>query len=139
MLFNVEPLPSVDPMPPRRSGRLPWVGVGLSLLRDPTETFRRARARLGDTFVLDAFGYRLFCVFSAQGVRRLYELPEEMASFGLATFELAMKRKVPLELLVGRRTMPHDLFGKQDVEDCLEHLASAARDRLQGLGSTALA
>jgi len=121
-------------MPPHSTGILPWVGAGLGLLRNPTEFFRRTRARLGDTFVVDAFGYRLFCVFSPEGVRRLYSLEEHEASFGLATFELVIRRKVPLELLAGRRTLPHDLFGKQDVEDYLDSLESAVALQIDELG-----
>lgn len=127
-------LPAVDPLPPRHGAALPWIGAGLGLLRNPTEFFRRARARRGDTFLVDAFGYRLFCVFSPEGLRRLYALPEEEASFGLATFELVMKRKVPLDLLVGRRNFPHHLFGKQDVEDYLEHLEEAVGLQMDELG-----
>ena len=126
-------LPDVSPLPPRRGG-LPWLGAGTGLLRNPTDFFRRARAELGDTFVVDAFGYRLFCVFSPAGVRRLYALAENEASFGLATFELVMKRKVPIELLAGRRTFPHHLFGKQDVEDYLGCLEDAVRQQLDELG-----
>ena len=126
-------LPAVSPLPPRRGG-LPWIGAGIGLLRNPTEFFRRARAELGDTFVVDAFGYRLFCVFSPAGVRRLYALPEHEASFGLATFELVMKHKVPIELLAGRRNFPHHLFGKQDVEDYLDQLEDAVRLQLDELG-----
>jgi cytochrome P450 len=122
-------------MPPRVAGRLPWAGAGFALLRNPTELFRRARASLGDTFVVDAFGYRLFSVFSPAGVRQLYALPEHEASFGLATYELVLKHKVPLELLDGRRNFPHTLFGKQDVEDYLEHLESAVALQLAELGT----
>ena len=75
-------------MPPHVGGALPWVDCGLSLLRDPTSFFARARRRHGDTFVVDAFGFRMFCVFSAAGARRLYEVPENEASFGLATYRL---------------------------------------------------
>lgn len=106
-------LPSIDPMPARAAGFLPWVGAGVALLRHPTEFFRRTRARLGNTFVVDAFGYRLFAVFSPAGVRQLYALPESQASFGLATYELVLKHKLPLELLAGRRNFPHTLFGGQ--------------------------
>ena len=94
------------------------------------------RARLGDTFQLDAFGYRLFFVFSPAGVRTLYALPEREASFGLATFELVMRHKLPLELVVGRRTRPHDLFGSQDVEGYLAHLEEAVRRQLAELGDS---
>jgi len=125
-------------MPARSAGNLPWIGAGLGLLRNPTEFFHRTRQRLGDTFVVDAFGYRLFCVFSPEGVRRLYALEEHEASFGLATFELVIRRKVPLELLVGRRTFPHDLFGKQDVEDYLDRLESAVGLQLDELGESGM-
>ena len=54
----------VDPMPPRAPGALPWIGAGLALLRGPTRFFTETRRALGDTYVVDAFGYRLFCVFS---------------------------------------------------------------------------
>jgi len=121
-------------MPPRIGRFPPWLGAGPPLLRNPTEFFRESRRRLGDTFVVDAFGWRLFCVFSPAGVRRLYELPEREASFGLATFQL-IKYKVPTELLVGRRNTPHHLFGNQDVERYLGNLEEAVRLELDELGT----
>ena len=92
-----QPLPAIDPMPPSAGGMLPWIGAGLGLLRDPTAFFNDARRRLGDTFVADAFGYRLFCVFSPQGVRSLYALRERMASKGMADYSL-LRHKLPDEL-----------------------------------------
>jgi cytochrome P450 len=121
-------------MPPIAPGRWPWVGSAPGLLRRPTEYLRSARAELGDTFVADVFGYRLFFVFSAEGVRRLYALPEHEASFGLATFTLVFKHKIPLELAVGRRHRPHDLFGNQEVEGYLENLERAVDHELAALG-----
>lgn len=123
-------------MPPRVSGWLPWLGAGPRLLRDPTGFFTRQRERLGDTYVVDAFGHRLFCVFSAEGVGALYALPEREASFGLATFELVMRHKVPLELVAGRRTRPHDLFGAQETETYLECLEDAVAAQLDELGAS---
>ena len=76
------PLPAVEPLPPRAGPALPWIGAGLGVLRDPTACFVRARARLGDTFLVDAFGWRLFCVFSPAGVRALYALPEPRRASG---------------------------------------------------------
>ncbi len=122
-------------MPARAAGMLPWVGAGVGLLRNPTEFFRRTRTRLGDTFVVDAFGYRLFAVFSPAGVRQLYALPESQASFGLATYELVLKHKLPLELLAGRRTFPHTLFGGQEVEDYLGHLEDAVQRQVAEMGA----
>jgi cytochrome P450 len=115
-------------------GVLPWLGAGLGLLRDPTEHLTRLRARLGDEFVLDGLGYRLFFVFSPAGVRALYAAAEHEASFGLATFELVMRRKLPLELVQGRRNRPHDLFKNPEVETYLEHLEEAMRLEMAELG-----
>lgn len=128
-------LPTVTPMPAHATGRIPWLGAGLGLLRDPTAHLLRLRARLGDTFVLDGLGYRLFFVFSPAGVRALYAAPEEQASFGLATFELVLKRKIPFELAAGRRTLPHDLFKNPDVETYLGHLERAMELEIADLGA----
>src|ERR1044071_2190700 len=87
----VAPSMTVEPMPPVVPGRMPWVGSGLRLLAGPAAFFARPR---GVPLVLDAFGFRLFCVFSPAGVRRLYELPEQEASFGLATYNL-LTLKIP--------------------------------------------
>ena len=95
-------LPAVEPMPPHVTGPIPWLGAAFGLLRDPTRYLTRLCARLGDTFVLDGLGYRLFFVFSPAGVRALYAAPEEQASFGLATFELVLNRKIPFELAATR-------------------------------------
>ncbi len=126
--------PSIEPMPPRAPGRLPGIGSGIALLRRPTAFLTRTREALGDTFVVDVFGYRLFFVFSAEGVKRLYALPEKEASFGLATFTLVFKHKIPLELAMGRRNRPHDLFGSQEVEGYLEDLESAVSHELTEMG-----
>lgn len=130
------PLPAVAPMPPLLSGVVPWLGAGASLLRNPTAFLQAARARHGDTFVTDAFGFRLFCVFSPAGVRALYALPENQASFGLATFNLVFKHKAPLELIAGRRHRPHDLFGSQDVEGYLGEVERAVALQLDELGDS---
>jgi cytochrome P450 len=118
---------SIDPMPPIA------LGAVLGLLRDPTAFFQRTRARLGDTFVVDVFRYRLLCVFSPEGVRNLWALPEAAASKGLADFAL-LTHKVPTDLFAGRRTMPHDLFGTDDVEVYLDHLDQAIAIELAQLG-----
>jgi len=124
----------VEPMPPRAAGALPWVGAGAALLRDPTGFFTETRRRLGDTYLVDAFGYRLFCVFSAQGVRSLYALPESRASFGLATYNL-LKLKIPGELFAGRRNGPRTLFGGEDVERYVVNLEQAVRAEVTELGA----
>jgi cytochrome P450 len=129
------PLPSISPMPPRRAGALPWVRAGRRLLRNPTAFFAECRAEMGDTFVVDAFGYRLFCVFSAAGVQSLWALAEEAASKALADLAL-LSHKVPIELFEGRRTFPHDLFAKDDVQAYLGNLKSAVDVELADLGDS---
>jgi cytochrome P450 len=127
------PLPRIDPLPPIVDGHLPWVGGGLGLLRNPTEFFVNQRQRHGDTFVVDAFGHRLFCVFAPAGVHSLYAQPEEEASFGLATYTL-IKAKVPIELLLGRRNHPKALFGNAKVETYLDNLHLAVDQEIARLG-----
>jgi cytochrome P450 len=129
-----KPLAAIVPMPPHLAG-LPRVGAGLSLLRDPTAFLASARAKHGDTFVVDAFGFRLFCVFSPDGVRSLYQFPEAEASFGLATYRL-IKFKLPPELLMGRRNGPNRLFGNQQVEGYIADLEHATDEELLALGDS---
>lgn len=119
---------------PRVAGRIPWIGPGLSLLTDPTAFFQRAHARHGDTFLVEAFGYRLFCVFSPEGVKNLWALPEARASKGVADFGM-LAHKVPAELFAGRRTFPHGLFAREDVEIYLENLVHAVDLELDALGT----
>jgi cytochrome P450 len=116
---------AVEPMPPRAIGALPWVGAGLRLLAGPAAFFAETRDALG-TYVVDAFGYRLLCVFSPAGVQALYGLPEDQASFGLATYHL-LSLKLQPELFEGRRTTARTLFGGDDVERYLANLAEAVR------------
>ena len=126
-------VPRVEPPAPTVGGPIPWVRGGLGLLTDPSAFFGRQRRRHGDTFVVDAFGHRLFCVFSPEGVRSLYAQPEDQASFGIATYQL-IKAKVPVELLLGRRNHPKTLFGSQRVETYLDHLQEAVDLEIARLG-----
>jgi cytochrome P450 len=124
---------AIVPMPPVAPGRLPWIGSGRRLLRDPTGFFAETRRRLGDTYVVDAFGRRLFCVFSAAGVKALYALPEQQASFGAATYNL-LRLKIPSELFQGRRNTPRTLFGNPEVERYLHALDDAVAAQMDELG-----
>jgi cytochrome P450 len=125
--------PTVSPQPPRAGFHLPRVGAAISLFRDPTDFFERARQRHGDTFVVDVFGRPLFCVFSAAGIRSLWALPEATASKGLADFEM-LRHKVPDDLFAGRRIRPHDLFSRDDVAEYLKNAEQATREQLGELG-----
>jgi cytochrome P450 len=128
------PAPIITPLPPVVRG-LPRVGSGLELLWNPTAYFARARKRHGDTFVTDAFGFRLLCLFSPEGVKSLYALEEKHASFGLATYSL-IKFKMPEELLFGRRVTPHQLFGRELTESYLSALGDAMSTEIAQLGKT---
>ena len=92
------------------------------------------RERLGDTYLVDAFGYRLFCVFSPAGVRALYAVPEDHASFGLATRHL-LSLKLRPELFEGRRTTARTLFGGDDVQGYLANLEEAIRLEIAAWGA----
>ncbi len=127
------PSPSVTPLPPVVRG-LPRVGSGPALLLDPTAFLTRARKRHGDTFVTDAFGFRLLCLFSPEGVQSLYALEEKNASFGLATYRL-IKFKMPEDLLIGRRVTPHQLFGRELTETYLTALDDAMTASIAALGA----
>lgn len=120
-------------MPPGAGGRATRVRGAWGLLRDPTAYFLGQREKWGETFVVDAAGHRLLCLFSPRGVHGLYGLAEHDASFGLATFEL-IRRKVPDELFAGRRNTPHDLFGRQETERYLGGLEEAMTIEIDELG-----
>ncbi len=119
---------------PRVPGVLPWIGPGLSLLQDPTSFFQRQRERVGETYLIESFGYRLVCVFSPVGVKNLWALPEGAASKGLADFSM-LSHKVPTDLFAGRRTFPHMLFARDDVEVYLENLNDAVDLELEAMGA----
>ncbi|NUP05452.1 MAG: cytochrome P450 [Polyangiaceae bacterium] len=124
----------VSPPPKRVSGRVPYVGAGLDFLRDPTELLKRARVEHGETFLLEAFGFKLLFVFSPAGVRSLYKLPERQASFVEATRTL-IGFKLPEELLSSEAGMSmfHHLFGRSQVEGYLSHMVDAVRADLAEL------
>ena len=57
-------------------------------------------------------------------MRSFYALPEAGASKGVADW-MMLRRKLPDELFDGRRTMPHELFGRDDVRYYLASLDAA--------------
>ena len=87
----------VSPEPPTVKEELAHVAAGLRLLENPTAYFSELREKYGDTFLVDVFGFQLFCVFSNTALENFYKLPEDQASFGLATFDL-MGFKTPSEI-----------------------------------------
>jgi len=129
------PTPLVAPAPPRVAGRLPFVGAGFGFLANPTEFLRATRARVGDSFLLEAFGFRLFFVFSPEGLRSLYQLPEKDASFTEATRTL-IGFKLPAQLLEGDMAMFHHLFGRDRLESYREQIHAAVAEELAQLGES---
>jgi cytochrome P450 len=111
---------------------LPWDAAAAGPA-DPVAVLSAARARHGDTFVVDSGGTRYLFLFSPAGVRAFYAVPEGQASKGLADCRMLL-RKLPEELFAGRRTFARDLFGNEEVESYLEHLEQAIGRQLDELG-----
>jgi cytochrome P450 len=110
--------------------RLPWDGV----VADPVAALADARSRLGDTFVVDSGADRYLFLFSPMGVAALYGLPEATASKGVADWRM-LRRKLPDEVFAGRRVLPHQLFGREDVASYLRNVELAVEAAADELGS----
>ena len=121
--------PTIEPLPPVADGvGLPWdVAV-----EDPVAALAAARRDHGDTFVVDSGPDRYLFTFSPVGVAAFYALPEEQASKGVADWRM-LRRKLPDEVFSGRRTLPHELFGRDDVATYLAHLERSLDDALAEL------
>ncbi|MGH7894616.1 MAG: cytochrome P450, partial [Candidatus Binatia bacterium] len=125
--------PGVHPAPPRAAGGLPVLGHLLPFLRSPTALVTTLRARHGDTFLLELLRFRLFFVFGPIGLRSLYALAEEDASFGEATRTL-LGLKLPPELQAGDLAMFQHLFNRERMESYVGHVNAAVDDALAELG-----
>jgi len=108
---------------------LPWDAPS----GDPVRALADARRDLGDTFVVDSGGDRYLFTFSPVGVSSFYALEEERASKGVADWRM-LRRKLPDEVFVGRRTLPHQLFGRDDVTRFLADVDQALDATLEELG-----
>jgi cytochrome P450 len=102
---------------------------------DAVAAIAAARARHGETFaVKSGLDYYLF-TFSPTGVESFYGLPEEKASKAVADY-LMLRRKLPDEIFDGRRTLPSNLFRRDDVAGYLANLDLALRQTTTELGSS---
>jgi cytochrome P450 len=109
---------------------LPWdVAVG-----DAVAAIAEARARLGDTFVVNSGADHYLFTFSPTGVESFYALPEEKASKGVADY-LMLRRKLPDDIFNGRRILPSALFRRDDVASYLVNLDRALEQTAVELGS----
>jgi len=133
MIRAMPALPVIEPMPPVAALTLPW-DAAPDDARDPVADLATARARHGDTFVVDGNATRYLFLFSAAGVSAFYALPERHASKALADYRMLL-RKLPEELFTGRRTFAHDLFGNEETESYLAHLERAIAAQLDELGA----
>lgn len=127
--------PEITPLPPLAEGvGLPWdVPVD-----DAVGVLARARARYGDTFMVESGRDRYLFTFSATGVESFYALPEEKASKGVADY-LMLRRKLPDDIFDGRRTLPGSLFRKGDVATYLINLHAALETTSVELGESGFA
>ena len=121
---------TIRPSPPHAAGvGLPWdVEVD-----DAVAVLAAARRRLGDTFTVTSGDDTYLFVFSPDGVAGFYDLPEDVASKGVADY-LMLKRKLPDELFVGRRTFPHELFTRDGVAGYLGNLDEVLVETVAELG-----
>jgi cytochrome P450 len=118
------PRPAVAPF------ALPWDDPHAP---EPVAALVAARAALGDTFLVESGPAEYLFVFGEADLRAFYALAERDASKGLADYRMLV-RKLPLELFAERRTFPHDLFGKQEVETYLDNLDFAVGEQLGEMG-----
>ncbi len=122
--------PTISPLPPvATTVGLPWDAP----IDDPISALARARRHLGDTFVVDSGEDRYLFTFSPAGVASFYALPEDRASKGVADWRM-LRRKLPDEIFVGRRTLPHQLFGRDDVVAYLGNVEGALDTAVDELG-----
>jgi len=125
--------PTISPMPPVAAAvGLPWDLP----IDDPVSALAEARRLLGDTFVVDSGEDRYLFTFSPSGVAAFYALPEDRASKGVADWRM-LRRKLPDEIFVGRRTLPHQLFGRDNVATYLaqaQRALEATVDEVGGAG-----
>jgi cytochrome P450 len=122
-------------MPPHAGRGIPGLGHLIPFMRNPTAYLTELRDRLGDTFVLDVAGFELFCVFGPVGLRSLYVLPEDEASFGQATRTL-LGLKLPPELQAGDLAVFQHLFNRDRMDGYLAHIAAAVDDTVAELGAS---
>ncbi len=119
------------PSPPYAQGTgLPWdVSVD-----DAVATIAAARARHGDTFVVESGREHYLFTFSATGVESFYALTEETASKAVADY-LMLRRKLPDDIFAGRRILPNALFRRDDVATYLTNLERALEQSTAELGT----
>ncbi len=115
---------------PRAAIALPWDAA----VDDPIGLIASARAEHGDTFVVQSDAGQWWFVFGPVGVRSFYALEEQAASKGVADWQM-LRRKLPDEIFVGRRTLPHDLWSRHATQGYLRSLDEAIDVAFAEMGS----
>ncbi len=92
-----------------------------------------ARARYGDTFVVESGAEHYLFTFSRAGVESFYARTEQTAGKAVADY-LMLRRKLPDDIFVGRRTLPSTLFRRDDVISYLANLDRALEQTTTELG-----
>ncbi len=100
---------------------------------DPVAAIAADRASLGDTFTVVSRGMTYLFLFSADGVRSFYEIDEALASKGIADMRM-LSRKVPADLFLDRRTIPHDMFTRELASAYVDEVTAALATELALLG-----
>jgi len=128
---GTNPVTHPVPNPPcAEATGLPWdAPVG-----DAVAMIAAARARYGDTFVVKSGADHYLFTFSCAGVESFYALTEETASKAVADY-LMLRRKLPDDIFVGRRTLPSTLFRRDDVASYLANLDRALEQTSAELGA----
>ncbi|MGI9601795.1 MAG: cytochrome P450 [Acidimicrobiales bacterium] len=119
----------IEPTPPSSSTPMPWDAP----VTDPVAALANARADLGDTFAVTAPDTTYLFLFSPIGVQNFYALGEDEASKAMADWRM-LRRKLPDELFLGRRTLPHQFFGRSEVVDYLAVLEAVVQRMTAALG-----
>jgi cytochrome P450 len=118
------------PSPPYAEGTgLPWDVT----VDDAVAAIAVARARHGDTFVVESGREHYLFTFSPTGVESFYALTEETASKAVADY-LMLRRKLPDDIFAGRRILPNTLFRRDDVVTYLTNLDRALERTTAELG-----
>lgn len=124
----------VTPKPPIVRDELAHIGAGLRFSQNPTQFFAGLREEYGDTFLVDVFGYKLFCVFSPQGLQSLYAAAEDEASFGMATFDM-LGFKTPLDIFLDADIdLFYDLLQPARVAAYINEFATGVAEVIAGWG-----
>jgi cytochrome P450 len=122
----------VSPKPAIVHDELAHIGAGLRFAQSPTLFLAQMREQYGDTFLVDVFGYKLFCVFSPQGLKSLYAAAEDDASFGMATFDM-LGFKTPLDIFMDADIhLFYELLLPEKVAGYLDHFADGIAQVLSG-------